>query len=87
MVYVGERDEQGNTIEVQDPLLNDIRSKLSTAETAEQIVNSLLSIEQIFGTDIKQNQNFVKELIQAVTNVKQLGARGAIADALTTQTN
>ncbi|TCS43013.1 mannitol dehydrogenase family protein [Reinekea marinisedimentorum] len=87
MVYVGEKDERGGSIEVRDPMLSEIRSQLAGAKSPEQIVKALLSIEQIFGTDIKQNQAFVEQLIQAVANVKELGARGAVAAALAKQTN
>lgn len=82
MVYVGEQDEQGNKIEVRDPLLEEIRAKLSAANKAEEIVIALLSIDQIFGSDIKQNEKFVGELINATRNVKELGARTAIKTTL-----
>lgn len=87
MSYMGEIDEQGNSIEVRDPMLGEIRAKLANTESAEQKVNALLSIEQIFGADIKQNQTFVSQLIAAFSSVKELGARGAIAAALNSQTN
>jgi fructuronate reductase len=79
MVYVNERDEHGKPIEVKDPLLDVIRTALTHAVTAEDVVKSLLSIEQIFGTDLKQNALLVYQLVADYKNIKQHGARKAVA--------
>lgn len=77
MVYVGEQDEQGVSINVKDPMLEKIRTVLAGVESAEQAVTSLLSIEQIFGHDLKQHPEFVSQLTKAYRDIKTFGARQA----------
>lgn len=82
MVYVGERDENGEEIIVRDPMLDQFRVALKEAETAEQIVMSLLGLEQIFGTDLIKSESFVSRLIATVHQLQITGARATIEKTL-----
>ena len=79
MVYVGEQDENGETIVVNDPLLEQIREAYSQAETAEDIVLALLGLSSVFGEDLIQNEALVSALIDAVDELKAVGAQAVVA--------
>jgi fructuronate reductase len=82
MVYVSERDEQGNEIIVNDPMLGQIRGAYKKAKTAEEIVMSLLGLSNIFGLDLIENKTFVAQLITAVDDLKTMGAKALISKTL-----
>lgn len=85
MVYVGEKDERGEEIIVNDPMLGQIRSAYQNTTTAQDIVVSLLGLNQIFGRDLIDNKPFVEQLITAVDELKTLGAKALISKTLQLQ--
>ncbi|MGX9417407.1 mannitol dehydrogenase family protein [Vibrio sp. WJH972] len=85
MVYVGETDEKGEQIIVNDPMLEQLRDAYKGAETAEEIVLSLLRLSNIFGQDLIENKTFVTELISAVNELKTNGAKALITKTLQLQ--
>ena len=52
MRYVGGIDEQGHEIDVRDPLADRLRIVSAGAETPQDTVSALLSVEEIFGSDV-----------------------------------
>lgn len=82
MVYVCEQDQAGNAIAVRDPLLNIIRERRKNASNAQQLVESLLSIESIFGQDLINNRRFVSQLSHRLDRIRQLGAERALTETL-----
>ena len=52
--YVSGTDEQGNTIDVRDPLSDKIRAKVEASNDANR-VNALLTLSEVFGHDLAQN--------------------------------
>lgn len=78
MRYVSGYDEQGNVIDVKDPMANTFKALHSQNDNSADIVKALLSIETIFGKDLIDNAMFVT----IVTNMYQLlvdkGARSAL---------
>ncbi|VFS45655.1 D-mannonate oxidoreductase [Budvicia aquatica] len=56
MRYVGGIDEQGQAIEVSDPLLNQIQTLVGESPQGELRVKALLSLEVVFGKDLPINQ-------------------------------
>jgi fructuronate reductase len=70
MRYVGGVDEQGQPIDVRDPL-DDRLKKLPDAA-------SLLGVREVFGDDLPNNSTFVAAVTEALTGLKAMGARDAI---------
>ena len=73
--------DAGQTIDIRDPLAEKIQL-LVAGSSAEQRVNALLSLEEIFTRDLPQNTQFVAEITHAWHQISTLGARQAIAAAL-----
>ncbi|EOI5775373.1 mannitol dehydrogenase family protein [Cronobacter malonaticus] len=79
MRYVSGVDEQGNAIEVCDPLLNVIQEAVRTSEEGDARVKALLSIREIFGDDLPARQEFVAQVTEAYKLLLDNGARATVA--------
>ncbi len=79
MRYVGGVDEQGNKIEVSDPLLPVIQAAVQGSEEGEPRVKALLAIEAIFGQDLPQNAQFVEQVTNAYLSLLSKGAKATVA--------
>ena len=79
--YVSGTDEQGNTIDVRDPLSDKIRAKVEASNDANR-VNALLTLSEAFGHDLAQNHVFVESVNQAYQRIARLGARQAVIETL-----
>ena len=80
MRYVGGADEQGNAIEVCDPLLPVIQGVVQQSEEGEARVKALLGIEAIFGKDLPQEANFVEQVTAAYLSLLSKGAKATVAE-------
>ena len=81
MRYVGGVDEQGNAIEVCDPLLPVIQAPVQQSEEGESRVKALLAIEAIFGKDLPQEGQFVELVTSAYLSLLNKGAKATVAAA------
>lgn len=81
MRYVGGVDEQGNAIEVCDPLLPVIQAAVQQSEEGESRVKALLAIEAIFGKDLPQEGRFVDLVTSAYLSLLNKGAKATVAAA------
>lgn len=81
MRYVGGVDEQGNAIEVCDPLLPVIQAAVQQSEEGESRVKALLAIEAIFGKDLPQEGQFVDLVTSAYLSLLNKGAKATVAAA------
>ncbi|ELQ6105294.1 fructuronate reductase [Cronobacter turicensis] len=79
MRYVSGVDEQGNAIEVCDPLLNVIQETVRTSEEGDARVKALLSIRAIFGEDLATRTEFVAQVTEAYKLLRENGARATVA--------
>ena len=79
MRYVGGVDEQGNAIEVCDPLLPVIQAAVQQSEEGEPRVKALLAIEAIFGKDLPQEGQFVDQVTTAYLSLLSKGAKATVA--------
>ncbi len=79
MRYVGGIDEQGNRIDVSDPLLSVITQSVSGSKDGEDRVNALLAINAIFGDDLPLNAHFVQAVQEAYQRLLAQGAKAAVA--------
>ena len=80
MRYVGGVDEQGNAIEVCDPLLPVIQAAVAQSEEGESRVKALLAVEAIFGKDLPLNGQFVDQVINAYLSLLSKGAKATVAE-------
>ncbi|WP_318377576.1 fructuronate reductase [Enterobacter sp.] len=79
MRYVGGVDEQGQPIEVCDPLLSVIRQAVNGSAEGEERVNALLGIEAIFGNELPHEHAFVSEVNRAYQLLLRQGAKATMA--------
>jgi len=79
MRYVDGVDEQGNAIEISDPLKADIAAKVAQSEQGTARVQALLSLTAIFGDDLPGNPVFVEGVMQAYRVLLEKGAKAAVA--------
>ncbi|XWJ89690.1 mannitol dehydrogenase family protein [Phytobacter ursingii] len=79
MRYVGGVDEQGNTIEVSDPLLAVIQNAVASSAEGDARVNALLGIEAIFGTELPKDATFVEQVTRAYQALLANGAKATVA--------
>lgn len=81
MRYVSGTDERGNTIDVRDPLVEKIQTLVKGSSEADR-VNALLTLSEIFGSELPKNTVFVSQLQQAWQQLTRDGARQAIISTL-----
>lgn len=81
MRYVSGTDDQGNAIDVRDPLSEKFRAIAEASSDAER-VNALLALKEIFGDDLPQNPVFVDAIAGAYRRIARLGARQAVIETL-----
>ncbi|EKS7425578.1 TPA: fructuronate reductase [Enterobacter cancerogenus] len=81
MRYVSGTDDQGNAIDVRDPLSEKIRGIVSTSSEADR-VTALLGLNEIFGHDLPQTPAFVDAIVQAYQRLIRDGARRAVIETL-----
>lgn len=79
MRYVGGVDEQGQPIEVSDPLLAQIRALVNGSQQGAERVKALLSLEVVFGKELPQNPHFVTAITEAYLQLLENGARATVA--------
>ena len=76
MRYVTGIDEQGNAIDVRDPLRDVLRARADEAgPDASRLAPALLSLEQVFGRDLPQDPVFTNAVTQALDSLFRSGSR------------
>lgn len=79
MRYVSGMDDAGEAIEVRDPLAEKIQ-RLVAGSSENERVCALLSLSEIFGSDLPANERFVQRVSAAWDELCQKGARQAVAN-------
>lgn len=74
MRYVTGMDEKGNEIDVRDPLAVELKKRAANKNNADELLSSLVDIEQIFGKDLAQNKTFVETVKAQLENLMKQGA-------------
>ncbi|MXP64241.1 mannitol dehydrogenase family protein [Roseomonas sp. M0104] len=78
--YVGGLDEQGQEIDVRDPLARELRAALDAAGTDPAArVRAALGFGAIFGDDLPRNGPFVQAVTTAYARLLRDGARASLA--------
>ncbi|POT59705.1 fructuronate reductase [Citrobacter amalonaticus] len=81
MRYVSGVDDAGVVIDVRDPLNDKIRAIVETSSEHDRVA-ALLSLQEIFGTDLPQNPQFVQAIMLAWQRLTQHGAYQAMVETL-----
>ncbi|PYZ80459.1 D-mannonate oxidoreductase [Citrobacter koseri] len=83
MRYVGGVDEQGNRIDVSDPLLPVLQNAVMQSAEGEARVKALLGVEAIFGNELPHEPLFVAQVTQAYLSLLENGAKATVARYIT----
>ncbi|MBF9035832.1 mannitol dehydrogenase family protein [Rhodobacterales bacterium HKCCE2091] len=78
MRYVGGVDENGEEIDVRDPLAKELRAALDAADSPKDKVASLLGIEAVFGDDLPRDQRFRDAVTAAYRSLVANGSRATV---------
>jgi fructuronate reductase len=84
MRYVGGRDENGQTIDVRDPLAIALKEASEGAQTTADTVAALLAFCDIFPDALARDLRFRELVIMAYQSIADLGAKGAVRAFVTT---
>jgi fructuronate reductase len=79
MRYVYAKDEQGELIEVVDPMVDTFQDIYIRHGLNAGVVAELLSLESIFGADLSQHKGFVTSVTNAYQLILDRGAAAAVA--------
>lgn len=78
MRYVGGVDEKGRPIDVQDPLADKLKKLYQSGDDARGRVTALLSVEQVFGTDLPKAARFVDAAAAQLASLEAVGAANTV---------
>ena len=81
MRYVSGIDDAGQAIEVRDPLAEKFREKVAQSSEDERVA-ALLSLGEIFGSDLPHNPTFVSAIEAAWQRIATQGAHQAVIATL-----
>ena len=79
MRYVGGQDEQGQVIEINDPLRERLAERVGNSREGAERVLALLQLETVFGRDLPDSLRFVKAVTDAYLTLLAQGARATVA--------
>lgn len=77
--YLTAVDEELKPIEIKDPLSEKL---ISSAKLDTEVPKHLLGIEEIFGTNLPLNDNFVKDLVSSMAEIRTKGVEKSLEEAL-----
>jgi fructuronate reductase len=81
MRYVTGIDESSATIDVRDPLRDELRARSEAAgRDAPRLASSLLAVEQVFGRDLSANPRFTTAVTVALDSLFRIGSRATYQD-------
>ena len=75
MRYVGGVDEQGNAIDISDPLRDVLADVVRNSAQGEARVQALLGLEAIFGQDLPQQREFVATVTRYYLSLLEQGVK------------
>ena len=79
MRYAAGTDEHGNAIDVRDPLAGEFKKRTAGKKTAEELLQALIGLEQIFG-DLQGNEQFRQTVGAALERLFENGAARTVAE-------
>jgi len=81
MRYVSGIDDAGNEIDIRDPLAEKIKTLVANSSINER-VRALLTLHEIFGTDLPADEQFVARITAAWNELCSKGARATVANLI-----
>lgn len=79
MRYVGGKDEQGQPIEISDPLSECLANLVGNSREGPERVLALLQLDTVFGQDLPANHSFVDTVTHAYQALLAQGAKTTVA--------
>lgn len=79
MRYVGGQDEQGQAIDISDPLRERLADLVGNSREGAERVRALLQLETVFGRDLPDNSRFVNAVTDAYLALLAQGAKASVA--------
>ncbi|RZV02832.1 UNVERIFIED_ORG: fructuronate reductase [Serratia quinivorans] len=79
MRYVGAQDEQGQTIEICDPLRERLADAVNNSREGPERVLALLQLDTVFGHDLPDNPRFIRTVTDAYQTLLVQGAKASVA--------
>ncbi len=79
MRYATGRDEHGGTIDLRDPLADELRRRTAGLEDAGAIADALLGLDAVFGRDLPADQRFTRAVTAALSGLMSEGAAATVA--------
>ena len=83
MRYVSGVDEQGQAIEIRDPLKEQLANIVANSEDGAPRVKALLGLNAVFGDDLQQQPAFVSRVTELYLQLLQQGARATVQSLVT----
>jgi len=78
MRYVGGVDDNGEKIDISDPLAAQLAELVHNSADGRARVEALLTLHQVFGTDLPANTLFVSQVADAYTLLQNQGAKETV---------
>ncbi|MGK3126818.1 mannitol dehydrogenase family protein [Candidatus Pantoea formicae] len=78
MRYVSGVDEQGQAIEIRDPLKDQLASIVAHSDEGAQRVEALLRLQAVFGDDLRYQTAFVSRVTELYKQLNTQGARATV---------
>ncbi|MRT42143.1 fructuronate reductase [Enterobacteriaceae bacterium RIT702] len=83
MRYVSGVDEQGQAIEIRDPLKDQLANIVANSEGGAARVKALLGLNAVFGDDLQQQPAFVSRVTELYQQLVHQGARATVQSLVT----
>jgi Mannitol-1-phosphate/altronate dehydrogenases len=80
MRYVGGIDDHRQTIDIRDPMVDELKRLVVSSNDGIERVNTLLSLEAVFGTDLPNNSLFKEKVTKHYLSLMEKGAKQTIED-------
>ena len=79
MRYATGRDERGGTIDLRDPLADELRRRTAGLADAAAVADSLSKLNAVFGRDLPGDQRFTGAVTAALSGLMREGAAATVA--------
>jgi len=82
MRYVGGVDDNGDKIDISDPLAAQLAELVRSSAEGRPRVEALLTLHHVFGQDLPANPLFVSRVVEAYALLQQQGAKAAVSQVI-----
>jgi fructuronate reductase len=79
MRYATGQDERGGTIDLRDPLADELRRRTAGIGDAAALAKTLISLEAVFGQDLTAEPRFTRAVTDALSRLMRDGAAATVA--------